>query len=45
MELVDCKMGGAQLEILNYHVKYDEIPENTVKGIENNNTFLEKPFS
>ena len=27
MELVDCKIGGAQLEILNYHVKYDKIPD------------------
>jgi hypothetical protein len=27
LELVDCKMSGAQLEILNYHVKYDEIPD------------------
>ena len=27
LELVDCKMGGAQLEILNYHVKYDDIPD------------------
>jgi hypothetical protein len=27
LELVDCKIGGAQLEILNYHVKYDKIPD------------------
>lgn len=27
LELVDCKLSGAQLEILNYHVRYDKIPD------------------
>jgi hypothetical protein len=27
LEIVDCPLKGAQLDILNYHVKYDNIPE------------------
>lgn len=27
LELVDCPLHGAQLDILNYHVKFDKIPE------------------
>ena len=35
LELVNCKLKGPQLEILNFHIKYDKIPELNVDEIEN----------
>lgn len=48
LELVDCKLKGPQLEILNFHVKYDEIPdlnEDDMDKLSNKESVFDNPLT